>query len=168
LVVDADPDRRALLEYLIGWLPYRMHAVPDPAAAMVALETLDPGVVLVSLEPEAGPEAAEQRTLFRTCVAAGVPLVTVSDRQAGDSDVAGPRTGVVACLTDPISAKDLAEVLDRWASPAHSLSGAVPAAGTETARRALSDLVSDLGRDGTVTVWIAFTANTAARCAALD
>lgn len=167
LAIDPDRDRRALLEYLVGWLPYRIRFVDDTFAALAELHTLDPSLVLVDTDAIATAGSEAWLGLRRVCAANGIAVVSMSHagRTADDAAVSA---GVVANLNHPIGAADLGAVLTRWGRPEPSAAGAPAHRTSETVRRIVRQLMKELGRRDAVAVWAAFERSSEQRRTALE
>jgi CheY-like chemotaxis protein len=161
LLVESDPARRELLEYLIGWLPYRARLASNAVQGLAMMHRAAPSAVLIDPQRSTGVDAL--RDLISACASAGIPVIFLGPADTGPEDRGLP-TGVVEQLPEPVTSEELDVVLRRWASPhatAHVSPGAVAAA-----RAALTELIDELGQAPASRAWIVFARTTADRSAA--
>jgi CheY-like chemotaxis protein len=93
LVVEANPDHRAVLEYLISWLPCRPHVTHDAAEGLAVLQRVKPSAALINAHAES------QRALYDACLAADIRVVCLH------------------CLSQPVTAEELGRALRDGTAP---------------------------------------------------
>jgi CheY-like chemotaxis protein len=165
LVVEADTRHCALLEYLGSWLPYRIDVVPDLVAAMAALHSDDPCVVLVDISAPGVSETEAWRGMRQVCAAGGIPVVAIVP-DGPEPEAAPLPAGVVAALRRPVDPQEFAELLADLTQRHPVAPGAAARGVAASVREAVATLAADLGPDEAGAVWAAFDRHTAERCAA--